>query len=66
MPDPKTDAFLADSAIIQDAYSDALKDQFKQLINNDISDDKHAEAIFSNGLALIRKAREQALTLVQK
>jgi len=55
----------AEAASIQAAYADALKNQVQVLIDNYIAGVPDPEGKFQAGLAVIRKARDKALQLVQ-
>jgi len=55
----------AEAAAIQAACADALKNQVQVLIDNYIAGVPDPEGKFQAGLAVIRKARDKALQLVQ-
>ncbi|MGA2258763.1 MAG: hypothetical protein ABSG53_29200 [Thermoguttaceae bacterium] len=57
-PKGKTDADF-----IQEAYGDALNNQVQVLVANYIANMPDPENAFADGLTIIRKARDQALTL---
>ncbi len=59
-PQPNADA-IADAGFIQDAYGEALKNQFQTLVNNYVDNVPDPETKFQNGLAIIRNAYSQAL-----
>ena len=54
-----------DADFIQEAYGTALKNQVTVLIDNYIAGTPEPEKKFVAGLKIIRKARAQALKLVQ-
>ena len=55
----------AEAILVQDAYGDAVKGLVQVLINNYIDNDPTADKRFTTGLAIVRKARDRALVLVQ-
>jgi hypothetical protein len=54
----------ADQAIIMEAYKEELKIVFHGFHNQCISKDAEADANFSNGLSILRDARDRALKLI--
>lgn len=63
---------MNDAQIIQSAYADALNRVFKVLVDAlssagvDASAEAQAANEFKTGVALVRKARDEALRLVQQ
>jgi hypothetical protein len=55
-----------DADYVQDAYGDAVKNQVATYITNCLSGIAEPEKKFCSGLAIIRKARNQALELVKQ
>ena len=52
-----------DADLVQDAYKESLKKMLEQFFTNSITDQNAANE-FSDGLKILRDARDKALTLV--
>ena len=55
-----------DSELIQEAYGEALKNQFQTLFDNLIYGGDCPKERFTRGLAILRKVRDEALELVKE